>query len=621
MIINFRDIFKRKKEESKNVNSIWKLMTYTYRFAEGKRHLLFLYVAMFLLSNIVSLSETILSGKIFNFIQINNLNSTNINHLILLVTGLLAITIIFWLLHGPARIIEQKISFYISNNFRNYLYTNTLDLPLSFHNEEHSGQIISKINKGNSSLDKFVSSSFILLRSFCTALAVFITLFIYDYRFGLLGLIMLIVVYFVNTKFEKVINPYRDGMNKTDNVTSEIVYDTISNITTIKMLSLSKLVHIKLSQEIEKKYKLLKGKIFYNEIKWFMPAFFGGLLIQSVLLFYIYNLYITGAVILVGEIYILYGFLRKLENVMEDISWLMSFLQDESRDIVNSEALSDNFNKINTNKVKQITNIQSIEISNLDFKYGEAFDLRIDNLKLEKGKSYAFVGESGCGKTTTMKILASLVECEGYQMRILPPLPTSPTRGEEPLRNADANVFGVVPLPLREGLGVGVELGGGEFGFALENIRDSVMLIPQEPELFSNSIRENITLGLPYSESEVNEVLDMVNMRETVEGLPEGIESKVYEKGVNLSGGQKQRLALARGILFARDKEIILLDEPTSSVDQDNEERIYKSLLNLSKDKILISSVHKRNLLPMFDHIVYFEGGRVVRVEHLKIKK
>ncbi len=197
-------------------------------------------------------------------------------------------------------------------------------------------------------------------------------------------------------------------------------------------------------------------------------------------------------------------------------------------------------------------------------------------------KSYAFVGESGCGKTTAMKILASLVECEGYELALSG---SSPNLGE-----------------VREVA-------------KLENIRDSVMLISQEPELFSNSIRENITLGLPYTEKEVDEVLDMVNMRETIAGLPEGIESKVYEKGVNLSGGQKQRLALARGILFARDKEIILLDEPTSSVDQDNEERIYKSLLELAKDKILISSVHKRNLLSMFDYIVHFEKGKIVGIK------
>ena len=109
----------------------------------------------------------------------------------------------------------------------------------------------------------------------------------------------------------------------------------------------------------------------------------------------------------------------------------------------------------------------------------------------------------------------------------------------------------------------------------------------------------------------MNEVLDMVNMKETVDGLPEGRESKVFEKGVNLSGGQKQRLALARGILFAKSKEMILLDEPTSSVDQDNEERIYESLIKIAHDKILISSVHKKNLLKYFDYVIHFEKGRV----------
>ena len=410
-------------------------------------------------------------------------------------------------------------------------------------------------------------------------------------------------MYFVNSKFESKINPFRDAMNKSENVVSEIVYDTISNITTIKMLSLSGLVHNSLKKQIDIKFHALKKKAVLNEIKWTMPSLFGGVMTQMVLLFYILNAYYMGTAVMIGTLYILYGFLQKLQNVMENIAWLMSNIQDEARDIVNSELLSDNFSKINNQNVKQISGIESLEISNLHFRYSEAFDLSIESLKLDKGKSYAFVGESGCGKTTTMKILASLVECEGYTMRVQP----FPPYGHLPQgKDSTQNKFSVASL--------GEAPRSGE-GVVLENIRDSVMLIPQEPELFSNSVRENITLGLPYTEKEVNKVLDMVNMRETVDGLPEGIESKVYEKGVNLSGGQKQRLALARGILFARDKEIILLDEPTSSVDQDNEERIYKELLALAKDKILISSVHKRNLLSMFDHIVYFEKGKIVRVE------
>ena len=92
------------------------------------------------------------------------------------------------------------------------------------------------------------------------------------------------------------------------------------------------------------------------------------------------------------------------------------------------------------------------------------------------------------------------------------------------------------------------------------------------------------------------------------------MESKIFEKGVNLSGGQKQRLALARGLLFAQEKEILLLDEPTSSVDQDNEVAIYTQIFENFGDKIIVSSVHKRNLLPLFDYVVTFEKGRITSV-------
>lgn len=84
---------------------------------------------------------------------------------------------------------------------------------------------------------------------------------------------------------------------------------------------------------------------------------------------------------------------------------------------------------------------------------------------------------------------------------------------------------------------------------------------------------------------------------------------------MNLSGGQKQRLALARGLLFAKDKEVILLDEPTSSVDQENEVAIYQSIFEMYSDKLIVSSVHKLNLLPLFDYAVYFKEGRVTNVE------
>jgi ABC-type multidrug transport system fused ATPase/permease subunit len=87
--------------------------------------------------------------------------------------------------------------------------------------------------------------------------------------------------------------------------------------------------------------------------------------------------------------------------------------------------------------------------------------------------------------------------------------------------------------------------------------------------------------------------------------------SDIREKGVNLSGGQKQRLALARGILAARDSGIVLLDEPTSSVDPRTEALIYEGLFQAFADKAIISSIHRLHLLPRFDYVYVLDQGRI----------
>ena len=137
-------------------------------------------------------------------------------------------------------------------------------------------------------------------------------------------------------------------------------------------------------------------------------------------------------------------------------------------------------------------------------------------------------------------------------------------------------------------------------------------LVPQEPELFSASIRENITLGIDASSDEILSVTNMAEFTNVYRGLPKGLESKVNEKGVNLSGGQKQRLALARALFFAKDKSIILLDESTSSVDPVNEKKIYQNIFKAFKDKTILASIHKYNLLDQFDRIVMFDEGKIV---------
>src|SRR3989344_8460310 len=110
----------------------------------------------------------------------------------------------------------------------------------------------------------------------------------------------------------------------------------------------------------------------------------------------------------------------------------------------------------------------------------------------------------------------------------------------------------------------------------------------------------------------------MAQFEKVIKRLEKGIKTNVLEKGLSLSGGEKQRLALARGILAAKDSQIVLLDEPTSSVDSINEMKIHENLFKNFKEKTIISSIHRLHLLNKFDKIVFFKKRKIISQGTLK---
>lgn len=146
----------------------------------------------------------------------------------------------------------------------------------------------------------------------------------------------------------------------------------------------------------------------------------------------------------------------------------------------------------------------------------------------------------------------------------------------------------------------------------LKSIADDITLFPQEPEIFENSVLYNITLGLPFTKEEVMRVCEEAHFADVIRALPDGLNTHIQEKGVNLSGGQKQRLALVRGILAARNSNIVLLDEPTSSVDPKTEKMIYTNLFKSFEDKSVVSSLHRLHLLKHFDYVYIMKNGSVI---------
>ena len=119
-------------------------------------------------------------------------------------------------------------------------------------------------------------------------------------------------------------------------------------------------------------------------------------------------------------------------------------------------------------------------------------------------------------------------------------------------------------------------------------------------------------MDISTKKEELDKAIDLAKFRKVLNRLENGLDTNVLEKGVSLSGGEKQRLAFARGILAAKSSDIVLMDEPTSSVDSLNETKIYESVFKVFKTKTIISAIHKLNLLTKFDYIYLFENGKII---------
>jgi ABC-type multidrug transport system fused ATPase/permease subunit len=313
-----------------------------------------------------------------------------------------------------------------------------------------------------------------------------------------------------------------------------------------------------------------------NEFKWFLVGTAGRFIVIVSIVVYVISHWQQGT-ILAGTIYIIYNSSDQLRKTFSSFAYLYSQMVSHRASVANAEELSENFiaDKSNTNNHLPVK-WNTVSIKDLSFSYHgkDNTDLHIDNvsMNLNKGERIAVIGESGGGKSTFLKLFRDLYHPKHIELIV---------DNQKTKKN-------------------------------FTSIRDSISLIPQDPEIFATTIRENITVGVDYSDNLIKKYTDIACFSDVINRLPHGLDSSIVEKGVNLSGGEKQRLALARGLLASKDKEIILLDEPTSSVDMTNELNIYQNIFSEFKEKTIISSIHRLHLLSLFDTIYFFKSGKII---------
>ncbi len=559
-------------------NPLLYLFSKIWQYSEGNRDKVVWYWVMFIVANIIPMiGGPLVFARMMNTVQQEGITSANFRTLIVLLALTLVFELFFWSLHGPARCIERNNAFKVRLNYRRFLMKGVMTLPMEWHVDHHSGDTIDKIEKGTQALFAFAEDSFIPIWGF-VQFSVSLVMLIYfgGWSAAAVVLVMLALSIWITVRFDRIMIPQYKELNKSENQISESVFDAISNISTVIILRVEKLVFKAIMHKVEKPYDLFKRNQRLGELKWFLTSMCCAVMTILVLTVYFWqNLGATQGIML-GTFFILIRYLDRVSELFFRFTSDYSDMIKRKSRIMNSEELTTDFKTENFTNHVLPKDWRRLEVINLNFSYHNEGNgdehLKDVSLSFERGLNYAVVGGSGSGKTTTLKLARDLYK---------------PTSGQVV---CDGNVI------------------AGGFG----GISRAIALVPQNPEIFATTILENITLGAEHDMDSVRHFTDMACFTDVVEKLPKKFDSSIKEKGVNLSGGEQQRLALSRGLLACHDKDVVLLDEPTSSLDTVTEMKVYRNIFREFRDKTIISSIHRLHLLPMFDKIYMFSGGRVI---------
>ena len=306
-------------------------------------------------------------------------------------------------------------------------------------------------------------------------------------------------------------------------------------------------------------------------LKWRFFQFIHSIMLGIFLIFVGWS--VVAHAMTIGMVVVFYTYFVKLQGALNDFTDLHTEMIDMRSNISQMIPIFKETEFIKTGSESFPKDWQKIEIKNAVMDYGSGqMGLKDFNLTLNRNAAIGIAGLSGSGKSTVAKIILGLYGLKSGEFKI----------------------------------------GGRDYYSISHNETLShITVVLQETELFNLSLRDNITM----MRSEDSELLDMAvdisELTDVINKLPEGLDSMIGEKGYMLSGGERQRLGIARAIY--KNAPIIILDEATSSLDSETEGKIMEKLLgDYGKDKTFLIIAHRLGTLKYTDNIAVVESGRVV---------
>lgn len=474
--------------------------------------------------------------------------------------------------------LSNRLGDHLAGRLRKFLtqefYDKVLTLPQSYFDSELSGKIVNQLNRGIQVTQDFTNTAtnFILpafLQSiFMVAVLAYYNIPIAVFTFALFPVYIALSYYSTKKWGEQEIEK-----NKIEDVSRGRIQEVISNIALVKSfineLNEFKFIAKSLS-EINTIYA--KQSRTYHVFDFFRSLSLNiVLLLVNIVVFY--NTF-QGS-LTIGEMVLILQLVAQARRPLFAMSFILTRIQSaesgskEYFEILKLQSVEEYAKKTRVARIKK----PEIRFENVTFRYEKSGKV-LDNVsfKIGENEKVALVGHSGAGKTTIVNLILKFYAPSGGNIYL----------NSKNYKNLDHKF-----------------------------IRNNISLVFQENELFSSTVRTNVSYGRQTAaEKEIIEALRKAQAYDFVMRLSNGIDSEVGERGVRLSGGQKQRIQIARAII--KDAPILILDEATSSLDAKSEKEVQDALSNLMRDKLVIIIAHRFSTIQNVNKIIVIDDGRVV---------
>jgi ATP-binding cassette subfamily B protein len=481
---------------------------------------------------------------------------------------------------GQTRImggVGQRLLF----KLRNTIFNKLLELPVSFFNQNKAGDLISRVNNDTDKINQFFSQSLMqFISSIATMTGAGVFLLALNIRLGAATLAPAVLILL----FTSLVSPWvkkKNAVNlKSVGGMSAEIQESLNNFKVIIAFNRRDYFRNKFNEANIENYNTAIGAGLANNI--FMPVYsLFSSLAQLVVLAYGIYLISTGY-FTIGFLVGYLAYATYFYNPLRQLAALWASFQTAMAgwDRI-SQILGLQTDLLFTDATAEEPNAPLLEFRNVHFSYSDDKEILHNiSLKFEKGKTYALVGPTGGGKTTTASVIARLYDA---------------TKGTVLLNGRDIRSY-----PANERT--------KKIGFIL-----------QEPFLFTGTLRDNILYGnaeyRDYTDEQLEKVLHDSNLESLLPLFESGLQTKVTQGADSISLGQKQLIAFIRAVL--RSPELLILDEATANIDTITEKLLGDILKKLPKETTIVTIAHRLNTIENADEIYFVNSGEVNRAGSL----